>query len=107
MIAEGDEKALEWRLIRLLQDGNREPLMVRVGYPVYREEPFPGWRCGFSVEGYLDSETTLVGATALQALGLALKVLRDVLRTAAEETTLVEAQTGQVLNAEMLSDALH
>ena len=102
-----DNPVLEWALARVDASGGRDVFHVRVGSPRYRETPFPAWRCEFTIEGHFERETTVVGATALQALGLALKVVRSILRDIAADSTLVEAVTGQPLNEDTLADAIH
>ena len=102
-----DKPILEWALAKVDAAGARDVFHVRIGSPQYLEIPFPAWRCSFTVEGHFERETTIIGATALQALGLALKVVRALLREIATDTTLIEAATGQPLNHETLADTIH
>ena len=105
---DGDpDLVFEWALTRVGPSGARDPIRVRVGTPVYLDEPAPCWKCVFTVEGHSDREFPIFGATALQALSLALKILREVLRGIASEATLVEAGTDEILNDETLADAIH
>jgi hypothetical protein len=102
-----DNPVLEWALAKVDASGGRAVFHVRVGPPRYGETPFPAWRCGFTIEGHFERETTVIGVTALQALGLALKVVRAILRDIAEEATLVELESEQALNEDLLVDAIH
>lgn len=102
-----DNVVLELALAKVDRSGGREVFHVRVGPPRYERTPFPAWRCDFTIEGHFERETTIVGASALQALGLALKVVRAILRDIAAEETLVEVGSEQPLNADTLADAIH
>lgn len=102
-----DNPVLEWALARVDASGGRDVFHVRVGPPRYVETPFPAWRCVFTIEGHFERETTVVGTTALQALGLALKVVRAILRDIAAEATLIEVGSEQPLNDDTLADAIH
>lgn len=102
-----DTSLLEWALAKVDASGEREVFHVRVGAPQYLEAPFPAWRCVFTVEDHFERETTVVGATALQALGLALRVVRTILREIATEAALIEVETGQPLDQETLAEAVH
>ena len=106
-VAGDDDLVFEWALTRVGPSGARDPIRVRVGTPHYLDEPFPCWRCIFTVEGHSDRAFPIFGATALQALSLALKILREVLGGIASEATLVEAETGEILSEQTLSDAIH
>lgn len=105
---DGDhDLVFEWALTRISPSGARDPIRVRVAAPVYLDEPAPCWRCVFTVEGHSDREFPIFGATALQALSLALKILREVLRGISSEATLVEAGTGEILNDQTLAEAIY
>ncbi len=102
-----DHYFLDWAITRVDGAGRRDVFHVRVWPPQYSETPFPAWRCAFTVEGHFERKTPVVGATAVQALCLAMKVVREILRGIAKEATLTEVESGQPLNEETLTDAIN
>ena len=101
------DSALKWTLAKVDPSGRRDEFTVRVSVPRYAREPFPGWRCALVVEGHPGGEIVIVGATAMQAMSLALKVARDILRGIAADAALIEVETLESITLETLSEGAH
>jgi hypothetical protein len=78
------------KLLCIMPSGVRLPVTVSVG------EPYPGdreWRCPISLEGLGQEHPAMAGADSLQALCLAIRLIRHVLHS-------LIADGGQVLEPE-------
>lgn len=99
----GTDLVLSWNLERRWPDGRTASLEVRIGTPEWQVEPFPAWRCEVFIEGYAGQPMPIFGATALQSLSLAVRLVRELVLPLAEEATLVEVRSGKAVDPGMLS----
>lgn len=94
--------ALDWVLELVDGEAVTRTLVVRVASPTFCTEPFAAWRSIVVMEGPCPPEMPIFGATAIQALTLALSMVVDLLSAMTAEGELRDGITGEPVTIDIL-----
>ncbi|MGQ2989824.1 MAG: hypothetical protein ACT6RD_00400 [Brevundimonas sp.] len=94
-----------WSLTLTRPDGRTETVEASIGAPEWSAVLPDCWSCSILVKGRFQQPLPVFGATAIQALGLAVDLVRQELGALAATGALTDTVSGQAILAEMLDEA--
>ncbi len=88
-----DQWIAETKFVLRRRDGSRTPVHVAIGAP--REVGPDEWSCAVSLQGAYDDLPPMIGGDAIQALGLAWGLARQLLTTLEATGDVLEYESGE------------